>query len=408
MRNLRCPSVKRRIFYSPAAVLLGLILGSAGASALPPQASSSEKPVPEIERRLFELVNKERVDQGLPPVELSPELSELARSHCRDMADMGRLSHESSSGKPCSRRLADRGIFFLEVGENVAFSDTYVPEVIHKALMDSPEHREVILTAAYDHVGIGVVAATGKGFYVTQGFVLSLVPLTTLEAEGLVKKMVNEARRQTASPPLLFSSAADSLARRYSEKKGLGETPPRVAGVLGETLIAFTITGTLSPDIVITKNVRSPDYEEGGLGIWFGRNELNPGGAYFITVLLLKKNPYAEEKPEALRETVLQAINRIRQNTNLEPLAADKILCEEAEKCSRRLARGKGTPLTAAPTLGGTAMLIFYVTPDPAKLPASVPLQVCRSEVLRIGIGLEFKKTPEFPGGAFAVTLLLR
>jgi uncharacterized protein YkwD len=405
---MRDPGGKRRIYCLPVAALLALILCSPAVSALPCQTSSSEEIVPELERKLFELVNRERADRGLRPVELSLELRELARSHSRDMADMRRLSHDSSSGKPYSRRLVDRGIFFLEVGENVAFSDTYVPEVIHNALMESPRHREVILTAAYDRVGIGVVTADGKGFYVTQDFILSLVPLTAAEAEDILKKMVNEARRHNASPPLLFSPVADSLARRYSEKRALGETPPRVAGVLGETLIAFTTTGTLSPDNVITKSTRSPDYEEGGLGIWFGRNELNPGGAYFITTLLLKRNAYAEQKPEALRDAILQTINRMRQKTNLEPLTADKMLCEEAEKCSRALARGKGTPLTVAPTLGGTAMLIFYVTPNPANLPESVPPQVCRPELLRIGIGLEFKKTSEFPGGAFAVTLLLR
>lgn len=92
------------------------------------------------------------------------ELTILARRHSQDMASLSRLSHFSTSGKSYLERLVAEALYFADIGENVAFSETFRADIIHHSLMESQEHRRNILTPSFDLVGIDILFGKSPQF----------------------------------------------------------------------------------------------------------------------------------------------------------------------------------------------------------------------------------------------------
>ena len=79
------------------------------------------------------------------------------------------FGHQSPvSGSPFDR-LKAAGITYTRAGENLAYAQSVA--VAHRALMDSPGHRENILRPEFTRIGIGVINAGAYGRMVTQLFI---------------------------------------------------------------------------------------------------------------------------------------------------------------------------------------------------------------------------------------------
>lgn len=126
-------------------------------------------PDPIGERQLFDLVNEERVQRGLSALAWDERLVPVARAHSEEMLKLKYFSHESPvTGSPFDR-LKAAGITYSRAGENLAFAQSV--SVAHRALMDSPGHRENILRPEFSRLAIGVINAGIYGRMVTQLFV---------------------------------------------------------------------------------------------------------------------------------------------------------------------------------------------------------------------------------------------
>ena len=88
--------------------------------------------------------NKIRAEEKLPPLKANDKLTEAARDHARDMAEHTHLTHEGSDGSDPGKRIKRRGYVFKGFGENVAFGQEAVAEVM-RTWIESPPHRENIL-----------------------------------------------------------------------------------------------------------------------------------------------------------------------------------------------------------------------------------------------------------------------
>lgn len=111
----------------------------------------------EAELGLLHRINGERTRRGLAPVRMTDDLRSQARKHSYEMAARGRLAHTAHLGHHvcCWRTL----------GENIAVGGSI--RDIHRRLMLSDTHREVILDPRYNEIGIGVVR-DGDRWWVTQ------------------------------------------------------------------------------------------------------------------------------------------------------------------------------------------------------------------------------------------------
>lgn len=120
------------------------------------------------EKRMFELVNQERVKVGVAPLLWDEKQAEVGRKHSEDMFKRGYFSHYSPQGKDVGDRLEAAGIKYSFAGENLALA----PDVsrAHTGLMNSEGHRRNILDPAFKKLGIGAIDGGAYGKMFTQVF----------------------------------------------------------------------------------------------------------------------------------------------------------------------------------------------------------------------------------------------
>jgi uncharacterized protein YkwD len=133
-----------------------------------PYTVANPRPRPELEARMLELVNRERVAAGLKPLLPDPELTEVARRHSADMFARGFFAHVTPEGRNPFERMRTSGVKFVNAGENLALAPTI--QVAHSGLMNSPGHRANILNPAFGRLGIGAMDGGLRGLMVTQNF----------------------------------------------------------------------------------------------------------------------------------------------------------------------------------------------------------------------------------------------
>jgi uncharacterized membrane protein required for colicin V production len=123
---------------------------------------------PVAERQLLDLVNDERTQRGLGVLVWDDRLVPVARAHSEEMFRLKYFSHESPvAGSPFDR-LRAAGVTYSRAGENLAYAQSV--SVAHRALMNSPGHRENMLRPEFARIGIGVINAGAYGRMVTQLF----------------------------------------------------------------------------------------------------------------------------------------------------------------------------------------------------------------------------------------------
>jgi uncharacterized protein YkwD len=117
---------------------------------------------------MLNLVNKERTTHGLKPLKINDELREVARQHSYEMFKLSYFDHVSPvSGTPFDR-IDSAKIRYITAGENIAYAPSV--DIAHDGLMNSPKHRDNILSKSYSQVGIGIISAGNWGIMFTQDF----------------------------------------------------------------------------------------------------------------------------------------------------------------------------------------------------------------------------------------------
>ena len=139
----------RRLLGSESVVLEGTAVREI------PQATGDDiAAAPGAARELFDLANLSRVEEGVRTLSWSPALAEVASAHGREMYEEGYFSHTSPQTGSAADRVAEAGIPFGVVGENLALAPT--APVVHQGLLESPSHRETMLDPRLVRVGIAV------------------------------------------------------------------------------------------------------------------------------------------------------------------------------------------------------------------------------------------------------------
>ncbi len=121
------------------------------------------------EREMLQLVNEERVKNGLKPLVLMPELTELARLKSKDIIKYNYFAHTSPTYGSFAKMVSDAGIRFYSVGENLAKARN--AKHAFYLFMGSSGHKANMLNPNFTHVGIGIVQDK-YGVVVTQLFIM--------------------------------------------------------------------------------------------------------------------------------------------------------------------------------------------------------------------------------------------
>ena len=126
-----------------------------------PQPTPTPTPEPptisvgEFEQRVLDLVNQERANVGLQPLSFEPRLLEAAETHSQNMALQDFVSHTGADGSQPEDRIRATGFQITgRWGENVAWWHP-TPEAVMEGWMNSPGHRENILSPEFTQFGVG-------------------------------------------------------------------------------------------------------------------------------------------------------------------------------------------------------------------------------------------------------------
>jgi len=114
----------------------------------------------EVSREMLVQVNAARKSAGLKPLRLDSVLAKAAQRHAEDMLKRGYFDHRSPAGTTVRERSTAAGYRWAAIGENIAFGQTSVDEVV-ETWLGSPGHRKNILSPNFSELGVGL--ALGKG-----------------------------------------------------------------------------------------------------------------------------------------------------------------------------------------------------------------------------------------------------
>ena len=121
------------------------------------------------EKEVFDLINKQRAQNGLSPLKENSELQRVARIKAQDMVNNNYFSHTSPTyGSPFDMMKSFK-ISYNTAGENIAGNSSNSSAVT--AWMNSPGHRANILNSSFNQTGIGVVTGSKYGKIYVQMFI---------------------------------------------------------------------------------------------------------------------------------------------------------------------------------------------------------------------------------------------
>ena len=121
------------------------------------------------EQEVFNLINKQRISNGLSALKIDSEVQNVARIKAQDMVNNNYFSHTSPTyGSPFDM-LKSYKVAYKTAGENIAGNSSNSGAV--NAWMNSSGHRANILNSSFTYTGIGVVSSPKYGKIYVQMFI---------------------------------------------------------------------------------------------------------------------------------------------------------------------------------------------------------------------------------------------
>ena len=121
------------------------------------------------EKEVFDLINKQRTNNGLQALKVDNEVQRVARIKAEDMVTNNYFSHNSSTyGSPFDM-LKSFKVSYKTAGENIAANSSNSGAV--NSWMNSSGHKANILSGNFNYTGIGVVSSPKYGKIFVQMFI---------------------------------------------------------------------------------------------------------------------------------------------------------------------------------------------------------------------------------------------
>ncbi|RBP04735.1 cell wall-binding repeat-containing protein [Rossellomorea aquimaris] len=122
-----------------------------------------------MEKQILDQANALRARHLVAPLQVDPKAQEVARAHSKDMATRNFFSHDNPDGLSSFQRMDQAGISYSSAGENIA-AGQFNAIAVHDAWVNSPGHRQNILSPLFKKLGAGVYFGGEYGVYYTQDF----------------------------------------------------------------------------------------------------------------------------------------------------------------------------------------------------------------------------------------------
>ncbi|MFL6207132.1 MAG: CAP domain-containing protein [Acidimicrobiales bacterium] len=163
------PLARRRWRWFPALVATVLLAGGAVAGASPTEVAAVSRPSrpvsmtadPGTEAQFVSRINSLRASKGLRQLQVSSELTGVARRWTDHMVADGGISHNPNLGSQVSGN-------WTKLGENVGVG--YDVDGLMKAFINSAPHYHNLVDPDWNYVGVGVSYGSDGRMYTTHNF----------------------------------------------------------------------------------------------------------------------------------------------------------------------------------------------------------------------------------------------
>ncbi|GAA0070225.1 hypothetical protein UT300003_17480 [Clostridium sardiniense] len=137
-------------------------------------STANEKFMAQVEQKIFEKVNSERSKAGVPTLSYNKTMEKYARIKSQDMGDRGYFDHKDPQGNLITAKMKNDGVSYKAWGENIAYiggesNANALADQFMTNWMNSPGHRQNILSKNFTGIGVGVYKS-GDKVYATQEF----------------------------------------------------------------------------------------------------------------------------------------------------------------------------------------------------------------------------------------------
>ncbi len=121
------------------------------------------------ELETFNLINQQRINNGLSALKVDGDLQRVARIKAQDMVNNNYFDHTSPTYGSPFNMMKNFGISYTTAGENIAGNSSNSAAVT--AWMNSSGHRANILNGSYNYTGLAVVSSPRYGKIYVQMFI---------------------------------------------------------------------------------------------------------------------------------------------------------------------------------------------------------------------------------------------
>jgi hypothetical protein len=221
-------------------------------------------------RRIFDLTNQDRQQQGLQPLRWDAALAAAAQAHADRMVRQRALSHQYDGEPALIDRAASAGAQFRAIAENIAMGPN--PQGIEHQWMHSTPHRTNILDPKMDALGVAV-AEQGGYLYAVEDFAQSSEALTREQVEHRVQELL---RAQNVDP----SAAAGPAEQACSTSRGIPE------GTNARSVVRFETPDLSQLPAQVMQQIRGGDFKKAAVGACAPGTSQTSFTTYRVAILL--------------------------------------------------------------------------------------------------------------------------
>jgi len=135
------------------------------------------------------------------------------------------------------------------------------------------------------------------------------------------------------------------------------------------------------------EKIVNPATTRAGIGIYFDREEKNPGGNYFISFILLRKSVFTDMHADEIQLRLSDEINSFMLEKGERPVKLDKYLSGEARVIAETINTQRGRTIVLPPELSDYQVLP-YNTNNPLNVPETIKVKLNYIRLRKMGIGI--------------------
>ncbi|MGE5048678.1 MAG: CAP domain-containing protein [Deltaproteobacteria bacterium] len=179
---------------------------------------------PAAEKKIGELINAERTQAGLKPLQVDDELSKIARSISED-----RAKGKSTSSGELNQRLKEAEISAPQLYESLA--QTTGAEQAYQLMSNNPQDRANAMNPNVTQVGIGVAPGATindkKTIIVTELFMKQLPPPDPEAIKAKLYQSIEQRRSDARAAAVTKDPELEKIAQEYATEmaKDKGQVP---------------------------------------------------------------------------------------------------------------------------------------------------------------------------------------